>query len=128
MSQGAAMAAECGLHYVRTLDRENLRRLHDEVTGRNFYRSRYTRLNRVDLIVEASDDENIHYIVVVTPYRVSREKVEEVGGLAALMSALTGRVCHPVVASVGKDQQAEAALAAGSARWHPVSTTELDSV
>ena len=126
LSRGAAMAAECGLHCVRALDREDPRRFHDEVTGRNFHRSRCTRLHRVDLMVEAPDDENIHCIVVVTPYRASLETVERVGSLAALMSELTGPVCHPVVASVGKDQQAEDTLAASSSWWHPVSMAALD--
>ena len=123
----ATLAAEFGLQHGRILDRRDLEQLHQEITGRNLSHSRYSRLSRPNLIfVEASGSGGARYIAVVTPYRATLDDIEEVEGHSAMLTRMTGRPCYPMIASVWKDRQAEGAIAAGRARWHPVPMEDLD--
>ena len=78
-----------------------------------FNRTIFWRLVRADLLLEAREGEETHYVVVVSPHRASSEEIEELQQYDRLMAQLTGANTHRVVASVATDRRAREVLEDG---------------
>ena len=100
----AGIAQSLGLELVRRVETPDLEVLTRAKTDLPFNRTIFWRLVRADLLLEAREGEETHYVVVVSPYRASSEEIEELQQYDRLMAQMTGATTHRVVASVATDR------------------------
>ena len=117
--RASELAAGLGLQYVRTLTRTDFERMYQDIReGHHIARSRSSRLLRPNLVIEATDGQDTHYVMVETPFRAAPEDIAPVRMGVGLMTELTGCASHAVVACVVRDSSAEADIASGQVHWH----------
>ena len=121
--RASELAAGLGLQYVRTLTRTDFERMYQDIReGHHIARSRSSRLRRTNLMTEATDGQDTHYVMVETPFRATPEDIAPVRMgvelMTELMTELTGCASHAVVACVVRDSSAEADIASGEVHWH----------
>ena len=123
-----AIAAGLGLQYARTLTRTDFERMYQDIReGHHIARSRSSRLLRPNLVIEATDGQDTHYVMVETPFRAAPEDIALVRMGVELMTELTGCASHAVVAWVVRDSSAEADIASGQVNWHFIERGELEA-
>ena len=123
-----AIAAGLGLQYARTLTRRDFERMYQDMReGHHIARSRSSRLLRPNLVIEATDGQDTHYVMVETPFRASPEDIAPVRMGVGLMTELTGCTCRAVIACVVRDPSAEADIASGQVNWHFIERGELEA-
>ena len=93
-----AIAAGLALQYVRALIRTDLERIYQDTRGGHIARSRFSRLLRPNLVIEATDGRDTHYVMVETPFRATPEDIALVRMGVGLMTELTGCIYHAVMA------------------------------
>ena len=126
--RASELAAGLGLQYVRTLTRTDFERMYQDIReGHHIGRSRSSRLLRTNLVIEATDGQDTHYVMVETPFRASPEDIALVRMGVGLMTELTGCASHAVVACVVRDSSAEADIASGQVHWHLMEPGDLET-
>ena len=126
--RASELAAGLGLQYVRTLTRTDLEQMYQDIReGHQIARSRSSRLRRTNLVIEATDGRDTHYVMVETPFRASPEDIALVRMGVGLMTELTGCASHAVVACVVRDPSGEADIAFGQVNWHLIERGELEA-
>ena len=122
------VAAGLGLQYVRTLTRTDFERMYQDMReGHHIARSRSSRLLRPNLVIEATDGQDTHYVMVETPFRATPEDIALVRMGVGLMTEFTGCASHAVVACVVRDSSAEADTASGDVNRHFIERGELEA-
>ena len=125
-----AIAAGLALQYVRALIRRDFERMYQDMReGHHIARSRSSRLLRPNLVIEATDGRDTHYVMVETPFRATPE-AEDIAPVrmgVGLMTELTGSTCRAVIACVVRDPSAEADIASGEVNWHLIERGELEA-
>ena len=114
-----AIAAELGLEYVRAVPQEDLVRMSRSAMGRtpiNQLRSFWT----ADLIMEASDGSDTHYIAVETSYTADQRDTDRVQRNAQFLAEFTGQTARAVVASVRNDRYVDSQVESGAVYWFPL--------
>ena len=115
----AAIAAELGLEYVRSVPQQDLVRMSRSATGRvpiNQLRSFWT----ADLIIEASDGSDTHYIAVESSYTADQRDTDRVQRNVQFLTEFTGQTARGVIASVRNDRYAESQVESGGVYWFPL--------
>ena len=125
--RASELAAGLGLQYVRTLTRTDLEQIYQDTRGGHIARSRSSRLLRPNLVIEATDGQDTHYVMVETPFRATPEDIALVRMGVGLMTGLTGCTCRAVIACVVRDPSAEADIASGQVNWHLIERGELEA-
>ena len=126
--RASELAAGLGPQYVRTLTRTDFERMYQDIReGHHIARSRFSRLLRPNLVIEATDGRDTHYVMVETPFRASPEDIALVRMGVGLMTELTGCASHAVVACVVRDSSAEADIASGQVHWHLMEPGDMET-
>ena len=112
-----AIAAELDLEYVRSVPQEDLVRMTRGVRDRlpvNQLRSFWT----ADLIIEASDGRNTHYVAVETSYTADQRDTDRVLRNVQFLTEFTGNAAQAVIASVRNDQYVDSQVESGAVYWY----------
>ena len=126
--RASELAAGLGMQYARTLTRTDFERMYQDIReGHHIARSRSSRLLRPNLVIEATDGQDTHYVMVETPFRATPEDIAPVRMGVELMTELTGCASHAVVACVVRDSSAEADIASGQVHWHLIEPGDLET-
>ena len=110
------IAADMGLEYVRTLTNDDLLRM----AGNSLPRDTARSFRNADMVIEATDGHETHYIAVEISFTADRREVDRALRNANLIHRFTGKVALPAVASVRNDHDIQADLDAGIVYWHPL--------
>ena len=111
-----AIAAELDLEYVRSVPQEDLVRMTRSVRDRipiNQLRSFWT----ADLIIEASDGSNTHYIAVETSYTADQRDTDRVLRNVQFLTEFTGHAAQAVIASARNDRYVDSQVESGAVYW-----------
>ena len=114
-----AIAAELGLEYVRAVPQQDLVRMSRNVTRDipiNQLRSFWT----ADLIMEATDGSDTHYIAVETSYTADQRDTDRVQRNVQFLTEFTGQTARGVIASVRNDRYADSQVESGAVYWFPL--------
>ena len=123
-----AIAAGLALQYVRTLALTDTERISVEARGGHIVGSRFRSLRNPELaIIEATDGQATHYVMVETPFRASPQDIALVQRDVELITELTGCIYHAVMACVVVDSSAEADTASGDVNRHFIERGELEA-
>ena len=110
------IAADMGLEYVRTLTNDDLLRM----AGNSLPRDTARSFRNADMVIEATDGHETHYIAVEISFTADRREADRALRNANLIHRFTGKVALPAVASVRNDHDTQADLDAGIVYWHPL--------
>jgi hypothetical protein len=111
-----AIAAELGLEYVRSVTQEELVRMSRSATGDipvNQLRSFWT----ADLIIEARDGADTHYIAVESSYTADQRDTDRLQRNVQFLTEFTGQSARAVVVSVRNDAYVSALVESGAVYW-----------
>ena len=114
-----AIAAELGLEYVRAVPQQELVRMSQSSRDRipiNQLRSFWT----ADLIMEASDGSNTHYVAVETSYTADQRDTDRVLRNVQFLTEFTGHTAQAVIASVRNDRYVDSQVESGAVYWFPL--------
>ena len=115
----AAITAEMGLEYVRTVPPEELvlmsRRAADNISN-NQLRS----FRDADLVIEASDGNSTHYIAVETSYTADQRDTDRAERNVQFLENFTGQTAHAVIASVRNDRYVNSRVESEAISWYPL--------
>ena len=115
----AAIAAEIGLEYVRTVAPEELVRMSRMAAG-NISRSQLRSFRDADLVIEASDGSSLHYIAVETSYTADQRDTDRAVRNAQFLEEFTGKTARTVIASVRNDRYVSSLVESGAVSWYPL--------
>ena len=113
---GSAIAAELGLEYVRAVPTEDLVRMSRGAIGRiptNQLRSFWN----ADLIMEASDGEDTHYIAVEASYTADKRDSDRAQRNAQFLTEFTGQTARAAIVSIRNDHYVSSQVESGSVYW-----------
>ena len=121
------MVQELGLHYVGIVHWQTLRkRLQTLDAGEGQRREReFLNLRRSNLIVEATDGDATHYIIVETPFRAFVADIGRVLRNAEVIARITGCATHAVIACVRRDSSLNERELPSNVHWHMVDEADL---
>ena len=112
-----AIAAELGLEYVRSVPQEDLVRMSRSAIGRvptNHLRSFWS----ADLIIEASDGINTHYLAVESSYTADQRDTDRILRNVQFLTEFTGQTARAIVVSVRNDDHVSALVESGAIYWY----------
>ena len=112
----AGIAMDMGFEYVRTIPDEELAHMAQRAVGRipiNELRS----FRRADLVIEATDGSDTHYIAVEASYTADRRDTDRAQRNARFLTDFTGRSAHPAVASFRNDDYVNTQIDSGAIYW-----------
>lgn len=110
------IASDMGLEYVRTLSRDDLRRMIGGSLPRDVARS----FRNADLIMEVTDGQEPGYIALEISFTADRRESDRVIRNAGIINQITGRPARPVIASVRNDREVAELVESGAVYWHPL--------
>ena len=84
----------------------------DRDVGRSF--------RRADLVIEATDGSDTHYITMDVSFTATQRDRDRAGRNASLITRFTGKPVHPAIAGVRNDSEATEAVESGDVYWHPL--------
>ena len=119
-SHSAAVADELNLKLVRNLDNEEIVRMSREARGIGIPTNHLLSFSRADLVIEATDGENTHYIAVEASFTGDWRDTSRAKRNAGFMTRFTGCPAHAVVASVRNDRDIEAEFRSRQVYWFEV--------
>ena len=118
-SDATGIAMDLGLEYVRIVPQEELTQMTQGAAGwipTNELRS----FRRADLVIEATDGSDTHYISVEASYTADQRDTDRAQRNARFLTEFTGHTAHPVIASVRNDNYAEQQIDSGAVYWLPL--------
>ena len=116
-NNGAAIAAELGLEFVRSVPLEDLVRMSRSAIGRiptNQLRSFWN----ADLVMEVSDGSNTHYIAVEASYTADKRDTDRAQRNARFLEEFTGQTARAVLVSVRNDHYVSSQVESGAVYWY----------
>ena len=115
----AAIAAEIGLEYVRTVAPEELVRMSRMAAG-NISSSQLRSFRDADLVIEACDGSSLHYIAVETSYTADQRDTDRAVRNAQFLEDFTGQTARAAIASVRNDRYVSSLVESGAVSWYPL--------
>ena len=112
-----AITAELGLEYVRAVPQEDLVRMTRSARDRipiNQLRGFWT----ADLIIEASDGSDTHYIAVESSYTADQRDTDRLHRNVQFLTEFTGQTSRAVIVSVRNDDHVSAQVESGAVYWY----------
>lgn len=127
MTQDAPVVAhELGLNYVGITGWETLKEVAENRDSDQSLLRQFRNLRRSGLIIEATDENDTHYIVVETPFRAFQEDVDRLQRNSDIVAAITGCATYPVIACVKRDSSLDGRELTPDIHWHMINETELE--
>ena len=118
------IATDMGLQYVRTVPKEELSSMAQQAAGivpTNQLRS----FRRADLVIEASDGPETHYIAVEASFTADERETTRALRNAGFLTDFTGLPARAAIASVKNDRRIEPLVQDGTVYWHPLHEEDL---
>ena len=113
-SQG--VASDMGLAFVRTLSATDLSDMSGNALPRDIGRS----FRNADLVIEATDGADAHYIAMEVSFTADRRDCDRATRNAGLITRFTGKPAQATIASVRNDRDATEVVDSGAVYWHPL--------
>ena len=113
----AAIAAEMGLQYMRAVPQEDLVQLSRGRTG-NIPASQLRSFWSADLIIEANDGSNTHYIAVESSYTADQRDTDRAYRNVRFLTEFTGQTARAAIASVRNDRYVNSQVESGAVYWY----------
>ena len=110
------MASDMGLEFVRTLSTRDLSHMAGNGLPRDIRRS----FRNADLVIEATDGADTHYIAMEISFTADRRDCDRAIRNAGLITRFTGKPAQAAIASVRNDRDATEAVESGAVYWHPL--------
>ena len=110
------VASDMGLAFVRTLSATDLSDMSGNALPRDIGRS----FRNADLVIEATDGADAHYIAMEVSFTADRRDCDRATRNAGLITRFTGKPAQATIASVRNDREAAEAVESGTVYWHPL--------
>ena len=110
------VASDMGLAFVRTLSAADLSDMSGNALPRDIGRS----FRNADLVIEATDGADAHYIAMEVSFTADRRDCDRATRNAGLITRFTGKPAQATIASVRNDRDATEAVESGAVYWHPL--------
>ena len=110
------IASDMGLEFVRTLSSDELREMAGNTLPRDVGRS----FRNADLVIEATDGADTHYIAMEVSFTADRRDCDRAIRNAGLITRFTGKPAQATIASVRNDRDATETVESGAVYWHPL--------
>ena len=119
LRDAVGITIDMGFEYVRIVPSEELARMAQGAAG-DIPRNELRSFRRADLIIEASDGRDTHYIAVEISYTADRRDTDRAQRNARFLADFTGGRTHAVIASVRNDEYVSQQVDSGGVYWHPL--------
>ena len=110
------MASDMGLEFVQTLSARDLSHMAGNGLPRDIHRS----FRNADLVIEATDGVDTHYITMEISFTADRRDCDRAIRNAGLITRFTRKPAQAAIASVRNDRDATEAVESGAVYWHPL--------
>ena len=110
------MASDMGLEFVWTLSARDLSHMARNGLPRDIHRS----FRNADLVIEATDGEDAHYIAMEISFTADRRDCDRAIRNARLITRFTEKPTQAAIASVRNDRDATEAVESGAVYSHPL--------
>ena len=110
------MASDMGLEFVRTPSTRDLSHMAGNGLPRDIHRS----FRNADLVIEATDGADTHYIAMEISFTADRRDCNRAIRNAGLITRFTGKPAQAAIASVRNDRDTAEAVESGAVYWHPL--------
>ncbi len=128
VTQGAPVVAhELGLNYVGITGWETLREVAESRDSGQSLLRQLRNLRRSVLVIEATDGNDTHYIIVETSFRAFQEDVDRLQRNSEIVAAITGCAARSVIACVKRDSSLDGRELPPDIHWHMVDEADLDA-
>ncbi len=126
VDNAAVIALDMGFQYTRTLSRLELALMAQRARGGDIPSNELESFRNADLIIEAKDGAEIHYITVEASFTTDYRDTVRAQRNARFLTRFTGYPAHAAIASVRNDHAVEAQIASGAIHWHRIAQRDLD--
>ena len=126
LDDAPGLALDMGLEYVRFLTRDELREMAQRAAGGSIPVNQLRSFRRADLVIEAKDGDDRHYIVVEISFTADEREPTRAIRHAELLTEFTNCPAHAAIASVRNVQSVSDRIDAGEIHWHPIDETDLE--
>jgi hypothetical protein len=126
VDNAAVIALDMGFQYTRTLSRLELALMAQRARGGDIPSNELESFRNADLIIEAKDGAEIHYIAVEASFTTDYRDTFRAQRNARFLTRFTGYPAHAAIASVRNDHAVEAQIASGAIHWHRIAQRDLD--
>ena len=126
VDNAAVIALDMGFEYIRTLSRLELALMAQRARGGDIPANELDSFRNADLIVEAKNGTEIHYITVEASFTTDHRDTVRAQRNAGFLTRFTGCPAHAVIASVRNDHATDAQIASGDIHWHRMAQRDLD--
>ena len=120
------VAQDLGLKYVEVTGWDTLREVTQSPDFDQGLFRQFRNLRRSDLVIEATDGNDAHYIIVETPFRAFGADVDRVQRNSPVIAAVTGCATHSVIACVKRDSSLDGRELPSNIHWRIVDKADLD--
>ena len=122
----AVIALDMGFEYVRTLSRLELALMAQRARGGDIPANELESFRNADLVVEARNGAEIHYITVEASFTTDDRDTVRAQRNAGFLTRFTGCPAHAAIASVRNDHATDSQIASGTIHWHRIAQRDLD--
>ena len=119
LRDAVGITIDMGFEYVRIVPSEELARMAQGAAG-DIPTNELRSFRRADLIIEASDGRDTHFIAVEISYTADRRDTDRAQRNARFLADFTGGRTHAVIASVRNDEYVSQQVDSGGVHWHPL--------
>jgi hypothetical protein len=126
VDNAAVIALDMGFQYTRTLSRLELALMAQRARGGDIPSNELESFRNADLIIEAKDGAEIHYIAVEASFTTDYRDTVRAQRNARFLTRFTDCPAHAAIASVRNDHAADAQIASGVIHWHRIAQRDLD--
>ena len=124
--EAGVIALDMGLEYVRNVEKLELARWAQENSNSGIDPSELRSFREADLVVEASDGEDIVYIAVEISFTADRRDTDRAQRNAEFLQMFTGHLARAAIASVKNDDGATEQIDNGLLHWHSIERRSLE--
>ena len=122
----AVIALDMGFEYIRTLSRLELALMAQRARGGDIPANELESFRNADLIVEAKNGAEIHYITVEASFTTDHRDTDRAQRNAGFLTRFTGCPAHAAIASVRNDHAVDSQISSGTIHWHRIAQRDLD--
>lgn len=126
VDNAAVIALDMGFEYVRTLSRLEMALMAQRARGSDIPANELESFRNADLIIEARDGAETHYITVEASFTSDHRDTDRAQRNASFLTRFTGCPSHAAIASVRNDHATNAQIASGVVHWHRIPLRDLD--
>ena len=116
---------DLGVQYLREVERDEIASWAQELSHKGFPTPDLRSFRKADLVVEASADDGIAYVVVEVSYTADQRDTNRVLRNCAYIRQLTSCEVKPVVASVKNDHHVSQQIEEQLVHWHQIDESTL---